>query len=46
MTTRNGRVLAVYFSQSGQMRRILERVLAPLVAAGVEVVWEIGRAHV
>jgi hypothetical protein len=33
------RVLAVYYSQSGQMRRILERVLAPLVAAGVEVVW-------
>jgi len=34
-----GRVLAVYYSQTGQMRRILERVLAPLVAAGVEVVW-------
>ena len=32
-------MLAVYYSQSGQMRRILERVLAPLVAAGVEVVW-------
>lgn len=33
------RVLAVYYSQSGQMRRILERVLAPLAAAGVTVVW-------
>jgi len=37
--SRDGRVLAVYYSQSGQMRRILERVLAPLGAAGVEVVW-------
>lgn len=37
--SRSGRVLAVYYSQSGQMRRILERVLGPLVAEGVEVVW-------
>jgi len=33
------RVLVVYYSQSGQLRRILERVLSPVAAAGVELTW-------
>ena len=33
------RVLIVYFSQTGQMRRVAESVAAPLLAGGVEVSW-------
>src|SRR3546814_19926645 len=33
------RVLVVYFSQTGQLRRVAESLCAPLTAAGVEVDW-------
>src|SRR3546814_765217 len=33
------RVLVVYFSQTGQLRRVAESLCAPLTAAGVEVEW-------
>src|SRR3546814_2026266 len=33
------RVLVVYFSQTGQLRRVAESLCAPLPAAGVEVDW-------
>ena len=37
--TRTGRVLVVWYSQTGQLRRVAESVVAPLEEAGHEVRW-------